>query len=79
MPCHTARSVKAFLAQNTVDLLEWPAYSPDLNPIEGIWAWMKQELDRKFEPCGSSELIEARFLSIWNEMTDEFVSQYCIK
>jgi transposase len=26
------------------DLIQLPAYSPDLNPIEGLWKWMREEL-----------------------------------
>lgn len=27
-------------------LIPLPAYSPDLNPIEGLWKWMREELSR---------------------------------
>ena len=36
-PCHAAKSIKAYLAQQRVELIDWPPYSPDLNPIENIW------------------------------------------
>ena len=36
-PCHTAKSVKSFLARKKVQLIEWPPYSPDLSPIENLW------------------------------------------
>ncbi|GFY09975.1 hypothetical protein TNCV_3699361 [Trichonephila clavipes] len=35
-PCHTARSIKAFLAEQNIPLLDWPGNSPDMNPIENI-------------------------------------------
>lgn len=36
--------------QNNVSLLRWPAYSPDLNPIEHMWGRVKRELrGRRFK------------------------------
>ena len=33
-PKHTAKKVKKLFQDNTVNVLEWPSQSPDLNPIE---------------------------------------------
>ena len=33
--CHTVKSVKTFLSED-VTIMEWPAQSPDMNPIENI-------------------------------------------
>jgi hypothetical protein len=43
-PSHTARDTKVFLQQNGVEVLEWPPYSPDLNPIENLWAVLKNKI-----------------------------------
>lgn len=35
--CHTARYTQTVLLQNNIEVLDWPAKSPDLSPIEHLW------------------------------------------
>ena len=37
--CHTAKSVKTFLSEEGVTVIEWPAQNPDMNPIENVWSY----------------------------------------
>jgi len=43
-PWHRARAVQAAAARLGFTLIPLPAYSPDLNPIEGLWKWMRSEV-----------------------------------
>ncbi len=41
---HSARLTQAVLEQNNVDVLPWPSLSPDINPIEHVWDYLKKKL-----------------------------------
>lgn len=43
----TSRTVKEWLFNKGIQVMEMPPYSPDLNPIENLWSDLKRRVDAR--------------------------------
>ena len=46
-PKHTAHIGKNYLRNQQIEMLEWPPQSPDLNPMEHLWAELNRKLNKR--------------------------------
>jgi transposase len=59
-PPYSAKRTREKLDQLGLIVLDWPANSPDLNPIEHIWAVMKQAITERIQrPTSRAEMYQA--------------------
>jgi DDE superfamily endonuclease len=70
-PKHTSRKAQQWFEDNGIQVLSWPAQSPDLNPIEHLWDYLKHQLHKyDTSPHGVHELWD-RLVEEWNEIPPE--------
>ena len=70
-PKHTSKLAKSWFKDHGIQVMEWPAQSPDLNPIEHLWFHLKKQLsDHKTPSSGILELWE-RVEKEWEEIKPE--------
>ena len=73
-PCHKALLVRRWLDKKGVQTLPWPAYSPDLNPIENVWAAMKSQVQGK--RFANKDALWNELVSIWNGFSVQCIRKY---
>lgn len=57
---HSARLTTDYLAQQNINVLRWPAFSPDISPIEHFWDQLGQRVYRgRQPPANRQQLIQA--------------------
>ena len=70
-PKHTAHTIKAWLQEKNVTVLKWPSNSPDLNPIENVWALLKNHL--KKSGLRDIEQLKKAAEKYWDSLTHNYL------
>jgi hypothetical protein len=74
-PKHKAKSVQKWLDEEGYNVMEWPSQSPDLNPIENLWAILKKKVYECEPPPENLDELEVRVKEMWNTI----ISNECAK
>jgi transposase len=74
---HTAALTREFLQNRDITVLDHPAISPDLNPIEHIWDLMGRELRHRPRQPTTLAKLERVLQEIWQEIPQIEISR-CI-
>ncbi|CAK9820113.1 Transposable element Tcb1 transposase [Anthophora quadrimaculata] len=72
-PKHKATIVREWILYNTPHYLVTPPQSPDINPIEHLWAEIKKNI-RKSPPRNRDEL-KQRFIEEWEKIPSDFTEK----
>ena len=75
-PAHVAKGTIQDLQERGIVCIRWPAYSPDLNPIEKVWNWMKDWIQERYDDNlrGYDELREA-ITAAWNAVPVAYLNE----
>jgi transposase len=74
---HRSKIVRAEAQRLGIELIALPSYSPDLNPIEGLWKWLRAEVTQHYCHLTMAELFFAckKFIDTINQDPDQIITR----
>ena len=64
-PIHTAKVVQDWFREKNINVLNWPALYPDLNPIENVWGWLAREVYKDGCQYSNIQELKAQIIKSW--------------
>lgn len=73
-PSHVAARTMEEFEERSIAPIDWPPYSPDLNPIEHVWKMMKDKIEFNYPNLAggrwrSSDQIRAIVKEAWDSVS----------
>ena len=75
---HRAKSIKSYMSSKHISLLPWPAQSPDLNPIENLWAILKKKLRTQDRYPSNVDALYNQLSTIWDTLPEVYIKNLVV-
>lgn len=72
---HVARIVTQYLQEVGIQVMPWPANSPDLNPIEHLWDQIKRKVRARDPVPGTLQQLETAIAEEWQRTPQEDIKK----
>ena len=72
---HIARVAMDFLDAEGIDVMPWPARSPDLNPIEHAWDMLGRRIAARHPPPNTVQALRDALVEEWRNIPQDSLRQ----
>lgn len=76
-PWHTANVVKKYLERKRIHRMVGPAQSPDLNPIENLWKYIKDIISKRKHRVKPAKEMREVLKEVWPDRDGNFLLRLC--
>lgn len=66
------KKARHFINTNNIKTIDFPSYSPDLNPIENVWSILKRNIEKKH---GIKTINHKLIIDEWNNIKIETINE----
>ncbi|GFT16499.1 transposable element Tcb2 transposase [Trichonephila clavipes] len=73
-PCHRTVAAEQLLESEDIERMDWPARSPDLNPIEHVWDFPGRRLSARTLPPVTIRELRLALQDEWAAMPQQFLA-----
>ncbi|GFU77727.1 transposable element Tcb2 transposase [Trichonephila clavipes] len=72
-PCHRTVAAEQLLESEDIESMDWPARSPDLNPIEHVWDFLGRHLAARTLPPVTIRELRLALQDEWAAMPQQLI------
>ncbi|GFW09905.1 transposable element Tcb1 transposase [Trichonephila clavipes] len=72
-PCHRTVAAEQLLESEDIERMDWPARSPDLNPIEHVWDFLGRRLAARTLPSVTIRDLRLALQDEWAAMPQQLI------
>jgi hypothetical protein len=65
---HRSKSTMKWFATKKINCMDWPALSPDLNPMENLWGILVQQIYGGGTQYDSADFLKSAILRAWSKI-----------
>jgi transposase len=76
---HYAAATRADLQERDIQVINWPPFSPDLNPIEMVWNKMKDYIQEHFGERLSYDALRRAVNEAWEAIEESYLTELLSK